>query len=129
MTGTPRPTIRVAVCDASPPVRSALAALVELHPDLSLAGVAVDGPRAIELAQRACPDVLLLGERLPGLSGAQALPLIHDACPDVRTILYSSGHDAIDEEAARAAGAFAVADKRLDVRDLIGLIRQVAEPR
>jgi DNA-binding NarL/FixJ family response regulator len=64
--------IRVAVADDQPLVRAGFGALVTHADDLELVGEAADGLAAVELAQRARPDVLLMDVRMPGIDGVEA---------------------------------------------------------
>lgn len=60
---------RVLVVDDSAFVRSLLAAMIRSHPDLEVAGLAVDGEEAIRLALRLKPDLVVLDLDLPRVGG------------------------------------------------------------
>jgi DNA-binding NarL/FixJ family response regulator len=61
-----RTTLRVAVVDDEPSMRSVLEDLVAEHPCFELAGSGSTAAEAIELARTLRPDVILLDVRLPG---------------------------------------------------------------
>ncbi|HEY3684394.1 MAG TPA: response regulator transcription factor [Streptosporangiaceae bacterium] len=79
MTETPANTgrddaaaIRIMVVDDNPVVRSGLIALLELGDDIEIVGEAGDGRRAVELAERLRPDIVLLDVRMPLVDGVEA---------------------------------------------------------
>jgi DNA-binding NarL/FixJ family response regulator len=65
-------TIRILIADDQPLVRSGLRTILEDEPDIEIAGEAVDGLHAVELARRRRPDVVLMDIHMPRLDGIQA---------------------------------------------------------
>jgi DNA-binding NarL/FixJ family response regulator len=65
-------TIRVAVADDQPLVRTGFATILSRADDLELVGEAVDGQEAVHLAGDAHPDVFLMDVRMPVLDGIEA---------------------------------------------------------
>ena len=61
--------IRVVIAEDQQMVLGALAALLDLEPDIRVVAQAKDGAEALELVRREKPDVLLTDIGLPGLSG------------------------------------------------------------
>ncbi|HYH83985.1 MAG TPA: response regulator [Pyrinomonadaceae bacterium] len=79
-----------------------------------------DGERAVEVAARARPDIILMDLQLPVLDGLAATERIR-AIPDLRqTIIVAvSGHNEDDHrERARAAGCNAFFSKPIDIERL-----------
>jgi DNA-binding NarL/FixJ family response regulator len=64
--------IRVALADDQVMIRSGLRMIVEAEADLCVVGEAGDGAEAVELAQRAAADVMLMDVRMPRLDGIEA---------------------------------------------------------
>ncbi|HEY5249433.1 MAG TPA: response regulator transcription factor, partial [Dermatophilaceae bacterium] len=64
--------IRVAVVDDEALVRSGLALLLRLEPEMDVVGEAADGAAAIALVRRELPDVVLMDIRMPGTDGLSA---------------------------------------------------------
>lgn len=63
--------IRVLVADDEAMIRSALAALLRLEPDIDVVAECADGAEAVAQAQLVTPDVCLLDLEMPGLDGVQ----------------------------------------------------------
>lgn len=82
--------IRVLVADDHPLIRSGLARLVSAQPDLELVGTAADGLCAVEEAERAQPDVVVLDLSMPRLDGVTAAEEIRRKSPRARVLVLSS---------------------------------------
>jgi DNA-binding NarL/FixJ family response regulator len=116
------------VADDQPLIRLGLRVLVETEDDLELAGEAEDGRAAVELVQRARPDVALLDIRMPVLDGLAALREItaDPALAGTRVVMLTTFE--LDEyvfEALRG-GASGFILKDSDPADLLRAIRVVA---
>jgi DNA-binding NarL/FixJ family response regulator len=64
--------IRVLIADDEALVRGGLRMILELEPDIAIAGEAEDGRAALELAGRTHPDVVLMDIRMPLVDGLEA---------------------------------------------------------
>ncbi|HLI36535.1 MAG TPA: response regulator transcription factor [Streptosporangiaceae bacterium] len=64
--------IRVILADDQALVRAGFVALLDAEDDIEVIGEAADGREAVQLAQRARPDVVLMDIRMPGLDGIEA---------------------------------------------------------
>ncbi|RAO18356.1 response regulator transcription factor [Micromonospora noduli] len=121
--------IRVLIVDDQDLVRLGLRALVESEEDLALAGEASDGLRAVELARRERPDVVLMDIRMPGIDGIEATRRIV-ADPDLTgtrvVVLTTFELDEYVFDALRhGASGFLTKDTR--PAELLRAIRLVAE--
>src|SRR5215208_1816387 len=80
-----------------------------------------NGREAIELAESACPDLILMDLNLPkvdGLTAAQAIRRLGEKCADI-PILAVTAYDTYGiEEAAREAGCDAYIRKPIDFPSL-----------
>jgi len=63
--------IRVLIADDEAMIRSALAALLRLEPDIDIVAECADGEDALAEAVRLSPDVCLLDLEMPGLDGVE----------------------------------------------------------
>lgn len=121
-------TIRVAVADDQPLVRTGFATMVSHAGDLAMVGEAADGREAIELARAERPDVFLMDVRMPELDGIAATARITEdpATADVRVVMLTTFD--IDEYvyAALRAGASGFLLKDVTPEDLVHAVRVVA---
>ncbi|MBU4213273.1 MAG: response regulator transcription factor [Actinobacteria bacterium] len=64
--------IRVVIADDQPLVRTGLATLLGLEPDIEVVAEVADGAAAVEAARAMRPDVVCMDVRMPGLYGIAA---------------------------------------------------------
>lgn len=91
----------------------------------TVVGQAEDGGRAIELAARTRPDLVLMDVRMPNVSGIQAIGAIKSADPDVAIVMLTVSEDEEDLFAAIKAGAQGYLLKNLESRDLRRMLEGV----
>ena len=96
--------IQVLIADDHALVRDGLARLINRAPDLALVGIAADGIRAVELAVREQPDVVVLDLSMPGLDGVSAAIQMRVKAPNSRILVLSSYAQESVVTAAFAAG-------------------------
>lgn len=61
--------IRVVIAEDQSMILGALAALLDIEPDLEVVGQAATGPEAVDLVMRVRPEILLTDIEMPGLTG------------------------------------------------------------
>ena len=119
----------VAVVDDDVVYRQFLKMLLGRSRSVSWIGEASDGREAIALVAAKQPDVLILDNQMPILSGLDALPLIRAASPTTRIVFHSGSADETLPGRARAAGAHAVLPKGTDFDLLVpSLTASLAAP-
>lgn len=106
-------------------------ALEERDAGFEVVGEAADGAEAIDKARLLRPDVIILDQEMPVLTGTEALPRLRELVPDAIIVLFTANADAEVRQAASAAGV-QVAVKRDDavgnlVDDLSALVMEVAD--
>jgi DNA-binding NarL/FixJ family response regulator len=85
--------IRVLIADDQQLVREGLHLLLDLIPDIRVAGEAGDGTAAVEQAQKLEPDVVLMDVQMPKLDGVAAARRIHETCPEAKVIILTTFDD------------------------------------
>ena len=98
-------TIRVLIADDHPVVRSGLAGMLGVEPDLEVVGEAADGAAAVALARDLSPDLVLMDLRMPVLDGAAATARITDELPAVHVLVLTTYETDADILRAVEAGA------------------------
>jgi two-component system, NarL family, response regulator LiaR len=120
-------TIRILLIDDHPVVRAGLRAVLETESDLEVVGEADSGARAVGLAHKLRPDIVLTDLLLPDLDGVAVTHRIRADLPETQVVILTS----VDEEDAAVvravrAGAIGYVLKSAHIADLMQTIRQAA---
>lgn len=83
-------TIRLLLADDQALVRGALAALLDLEPDLSVVAEAGRGDEVVAAARQHAADVALLDVEMPGLDGIQAAAALREHVPSCRSLIVTT---------------------------------------
>jgi two-component system, NarL family, response regulator DesR len=83
-------TIRVLLADDQALVRGALAALLDLEPDLEVVAQVGRGDEVVAAAREAQVDVCVLDIEMPGGDGIDAAAQLRGALPDVRSMIVTT---------------------------------------
>lgn len=117
--------IRVLLADDEVMTREAIAALLDLEPDITVVAQAGGGDGAVELARRHVPDVALLDVEMPG-GGIEALARIRAQTPQTRPCILTRHARAGTLRRALHAGAAGFIAKSASARELADVVRRVA---
>ena len=101
----PDSVVRTLIVDDQALFREALAALLEVQPEIEVVGEAGNGEQAVRLAAELRPDVVLMDLRMPVLDGIAATARLRLEQPDVRVLALTTFDDDADVFAALRAGA------------------------
>lgn len=82
--------IRVLVAEDQAMLLGALAALLDLEPDILVCGRAADGREALAMIATARPDVIVTDVEMPQLSGLSLAAEVRDRFPAVRVIILTT---------------------------------------
>jgi DNA-binding NarL/FixJ family response regulator len=118
--------IRVALVDDQAMIRSGLRMILETETDITVVGEAADGADAVQLAERAKPDVILMDVRMPRLDGIDATRAVVqlDHAPRVLMLTTFDLDDYV--YAALRAGASGFMLKDAPAEQLVDAVRVVA---
>lgn len=120
-------TIRIVIADDHPLYREGVARSLSDDPAISVVGQAQDADGAVELTLRLTPDVLLLDISMPQGGGISALHRVM-AMPDPpRVAMLTASEEDDDVMQALKAGALGYILKGVGSRDLVALIKDLAE--
>jgi DNA-binding NarL/FixJ family response regulator len=117
--------IRVLCIDDHPTVRDGLSAIINLQPDMTLAGASPTGRDGLTQFRALRPDVTLVDLRLPDMSGFEVIEHIKSEFPNARMIVLSSHEGDVDIRRALDAGAQGYVVKGMVREELLEVIRMV----
>lgn len=126
-TDDPHRLIRVLVVDDHTLFRRGLTALLARDSLLVVVGDAADAGEAQRKAQELQPDVILLDNHLPGVSGVDALPGLREVAPAARIIMLTVSEDEHDLAAALRGGATGYLLKTVEGDALASAIRRARD--
>ncbi|MGH2441941.1 MAG: response regulator [Chloroflexota bacterium] len=118
--------IRVLLADDHPMMREGTRQLLDQAPDMEVVGEAVDGEDAVLLAQRLCPDILLLDISMPRLNGVEVAKILRERLPDLRIVAFT-GYEENEHynEALVFVGVKGYMSKRAAPSELLTALREV----
>ena len=82
--------IRVLIVEDQSVVREGLAAMLSFSPDIEVVGQAKDGIEAVEVVEKANPDVILLDLMMPRQDGLTTIPILKEKLPSVHILILTS---------------------------------------
>lgn len=118
-------TIRVFLCDDHTLFRQGIRKLLELEPDIAVAGEASNGREMLELLKKTRPDVLLVDIGMPEMDGVTATFKAKKILPDSSVIMLTVYEDEPHIFEAIKAGAMGYLLKDVSFDELIEAIRRV----
>lgn len=120
-------SINVLVVDDHAIIRKGIRAVLDLVPDIELAGEAENGVQAVKLEKELAPDVILMDLMMPEMDGIAAIKEIKKQRPGARILVLTNfaGEDMIFP--AIKAGAVGYHLKDSSPEALIEAIRQVSQ--
>ncbi|HEX8002990.1 MAG TPA: response regulator transcription factor [Mycobacteriales bacterium] len=97
--------IRVLVVDDHPLVRDGLTAVLQVEPDMQVSGAVGTGEAALALLERTRPDVVVVDNSLPGMSGVDLCAALIRRVTNPRVVVLSEAPSASLMRRSVAAGA------------------------
>jgi LuxR family maltose regulon positive regulatory protein len=104
-------------------VRDGLKMILHDEADIDVIGEAGDGEKAIKLAGKLLPDVIIMDVNMPKVTGIEATRRIKEEHPEIGIIALSINDDPGTTKAMLEAGACAYLNKSGSAEDVCGVIR------
>jgi DNA-binding NarL/FixJ family response regulator len=118
--------LKVLVVDDHALFRRGLQMVLKAEGDIEVVGEAADGNEAVEKAQEAMPDVILMDVRMPHRSGIEATQQIKDLLPHVKILMLTISDEEADLYEAIKAGASGYLLKEISIDEVADAIRSVS---
>ena len=106
-------------------VREGFRKMLELEDDIEIVGEAPDGRRAVALAKKFHPDVVLMDIAMPLLNGLEATRQVLKALPATKVLMLSAHSDDAYVKTAIESGASGFLLKQTSAHDVCRAIREV----
>jgi two-component system response regulator DesR len=119
--------IKLLLADDQALVRGAMAALLDMEPDLKVVAEVGRGDEVAEAVRDHDVDVALLDVEMPGMDGVAAAREVHRAYPSCRVLMVTTFGRAGYLRQAMAAGASGFIVKDTPARQLADAVRRVHE--
>jgi two-component system response regulator DesR len=117
--------IRLLLADDQALVRGAMAALLDLEPDLTVVAEVGSGDEVVAAATEQKPDVALLDVEMPGMDGLEATRALKTALPAVRVLIVTTFGRPGFLRRALQSGADGFVVKDTPARQLAEAVRRV----
>lgn len=117
--------ISIVLADDQAMLRGAVAAWLDLEPDMHVVGAAGDGDEAIRVVAETRPDICLMDIQMPGMDGLEATRAIRIASPETRILIVTTFARPGYLRAALDAGAHGFVVKDASVEQLADAVRRV----
>ena len=115
--------IKVMLVDDQIILAEGIKSVLETSGDITVCGVAPDGAEAVELAQSAKPDVILMDIRMPNMNGVVTTGEIKKRYPGVKVIMLTTFDDSDYILSAIAGGASGYLLKDISADALISAVK------
>lgn len=118
--------ISILIADDHALMRFGLKSLIATQPDMDVCGEADDGEKAVRLARKLKPDIIVMDLMMPVLSGVEATKRILDGDPTAKIVILTSFGGSVDLQQALASGALGAQLKESRMDNVLRAIRAVS---
>jgi DNA-binding NarL/FixJ family response regulator len=117
--------IKILIAEDQELIRQSLEIILGNKSDMKVVGVAEDGKKAISLAEKLIPDIILMDIRMPEIDGVKCIKIIKKVLPQIKIIVLTTFDDNEYVFNALKYGASGYLLKGLSSTELVGAIRTV----
>lgn len=117
--------IKILIAEDQELIRQSLEIILGNKPDMKIVGVACDGKKAVSLAEKLIPDIILMDIRMPEIDGVKCIKIIKKILPQIKIIVLTTFDDNEYVFNALKNGASGYLLKGLSSIELVAAIRTV----
>lgn len=121
--------IRILLTEVTPGAAEGVRAMLAALEQIEIVGYPRDAVEAAQMAVQMRPDILLIHDRLPGMSGSQACELVSLAAPEVACVLMAPNTDSATVSRAMRCGVRAVIAPSTSREDLAATLHSLGALR
>ncbi|MFZ3062224.1 MAG: response regulator transcription factor [Actinomycetota bacterium] len=118
--------IKILIVDDHEMVRRGLRTIIGEQKEFKVVDEACNGAEAIAKAKKFEPDVILMDQRLPDMSGIEAMREVLASVPSVRTLVVTAFEDEEDVLSAVKSGAVGYLLKSASPKEIFDAIRKAS---
>ena len=85
--------IRIAIADDQALIRESLRVVLNINPDMEVAGVAANGVQLLQFLEKQAVDVILMDVRMPQMDGVLATKAVKERWPSIKIIILTTFDD------------------------------------
>src|SRR2546428_2233024 len=115
---------RVLIADDHAPVRQGLRSFIDPDPEFDVVGEAVDGNDTVRMALELRPDLIVLDNSMPGMTGLEVAEKLRATLPETKIVFLTL--DAGIHDLALATGAVAHVSKDQSPDEILRAMRKAA---
>ena len=117
--------IKIVLVDDHDLVRSGLKALLNQRANLTVIAEASSGEKAIEIAAKHQPDVMIMDVRMPGIGGLEATRQISNSQPGIKILVLTACYNEPYPSQLIRAGAVGYLTKDTEVNEMLEAIQKL----
>jgi len=118
--------IRVLIVDDHVAVAESIHALLSRQPDFELTAIAASADEALRIVRESAPDVVLMDQGLPGMSGAEAAAHVLGVRPETAVVMFSGAMSDDELVTAVESGIRGYVTKGARSSEVVSAIRRAA---
>ena len=85
--------IKIAIADDQALIRESLRVVLNINPDMEVAGVAANGVQLLQFLEKQAVDVILMDVRMPQMDGVLATKAVKERWPSIKIIILTTFDD------------------------------------
>jgi two-component system response regulator DegU len=120
-------SISILIAEDQRLLRQCFREVLDANDSIEVVATAADGAKAVTMAQKHKPDIILMDLAMPKISGTDAARTILERLPDTKILMLSLHDDSSKVREAMRVGVRGFISKDVDFEELVRIIQAIAE--